>query len=103
MGNIVKVGMADLKALRHPAVLTTLGLGSCVGIALIDMRTNIIGLAHAMLPDSLQINNRSNTAVVDTAIDELIAEMGKLGTVKAGIVAKLAGEHRCFPFHNLRI
>jgi len=99
MENIVKVGMADLKALCHPAVLTTLGLGSCVGIALIDMKTNIIGMAHAMLPDSLQINNRSNTAkFVDTAVDALIIEMEKLGAVKSAIIAKLAGGAQMFSF-----
>jgi chemotaxis protein CheD len=101
MGNIVKVGMADLKALCHPAVLTTLGLGSCVGIALFDLRTNIIGLAHAMLPDSSQINNKSNTAkFVDTSIDALINEMEKLGAVKSGIVAKLAGGAQMFAFSH---
>ncbi|MDR1438687.1 MAG: chemotaxis protein CheD, partial [Clostridiales bacterium] len=31
---IIKVGMADLQAGRAPCMLTTLGLGSCVGISL---------------------------------------------------------------------
>ena len=99
MENIVKVGMADLKALCHPAVLTTLGLGSCVGIALIDMRTKVIGLAHDMLPDSSQINNKSNNSkLVDTAGDALIIEMERLGAVKSGIVAKIAGGAQMFSF-----
>ena len=29
MGNMIKVGMADLKACKCPDALTTLGLGSC--------------------------------------------------------------------------
>lgn len=36
MGNMIKVGMADLKACKCPDALTTLGLGSCVGVALYD-------------------------------------------------------------------
>ena len=32
MIEMIRVGMADLKASRHPSILTTLGLGSCVGI-----------------------------------------------------------------------
>ena len=52
MEELIKVGMADLKAARHPSKLTTLGLGSCVGIALYDKTTKIIGLAHIMLPSS---------------------------------------------------
>ncbi|NMB32939.1 MAG: chemotaxis protein CheD [Clostridium sp.] len=99
MGNIIKVGMADLKAMRHPAVLTTLGLGSCVGIALFDTSTNIIGLAHAMLPESSQIKNRANVAkFVDTAIDTLIAKMERLGAAREGIVAKLVGGSQMFAF-----
>ena len=36
MENMIKVGMADLKVCKSPDVLTTLGLGSCVGVALYD-------------------------------------------------------------------
>ena len=32
MGEIIKVGMADLKVCVSPDGLTTLGLGSCVGM-----------------------------------------------------------------------
>ena len=34
MANIVKVGMADLNLCQAPDGITTLGLGSCVGVAL---------------------------------------------------------------------
>ncbi len=36
MGEIIKVGMADLKTCVAPNGVTTLGLGSCVGIAIRD-------------------------------------------------------------------
>jgi chemotaxis protein CheD len=39
MNNVIKVGMADLRVGRHPCILTTLGLGSCVGVALYDPGT----------------------------------------------------------------
>ena len=38
--------MADYKAICSSGILVTLGLGSCVGIALYDPSTKIIGLAH---------------------------------------------------------
>ncbi len=38
-----------------PDGITTLGLGSCVGIAVRDPVTKIGGLAHIMLPDSTEI------------------------------------------------
>ena len=60
MGEIIKVGMADLNICKSPDGLTTLGLGSCVGIALRDPVTKIGGLAHVMLPDSTAIRNHDN-------------------------------------------
>ena len=33
MGEVIKVGMADLKTAKAPNTLTTLGLGSCIGTA----------------------------------------------------------------------
>lgn len=99
MGNIIRIGMADLKASHHPAILTTLGLGSCVGIALYDRTTKIVGLAHAMLPDSSQVKNKTNAAkFVDTAIELLVKEMLSLGASKKRIVAKLAGGAQMFTF-----
>ena len=95
----IKVGMADLQAARHPAVLTTLGLGSCVGIALFDRTTGTIGLAHCMLPDSTQSKNATNIAkFVDSAIDALITEMIRLGANRNKITAKLAGGAQMFSF-----
>ena len=52
MGNIVKVGMADLRIAKAPDVLTTLGLGSCIGLTLYDPVLKIGGMVHYMLPDS---------------------------------------------------
>ena len=55
MSNIIKVGMADLNVCKSPDGITTLGLGSCVGIAIRDPVAKVGGLAHVMLPDSTQI------------------------------------------------
>ncbi|MCL2619550.1 MAG: chemotaxis protein CheD [Defluviitaleaceae bacterium] len=93
------VGMADMKAVKHPGMLTTLGLGSCVGICLYDPISKVAGMAHCMLPDSTQITNNSNVAkFVDTATIRLINDMAKLGANKRNIVAKLAGGAQMFNF-----
>lgn len=98
---IIKVRMADLNVTRYPGVLTTLGLGSCVGIALYDPLTKIGGLAHIMLPDSTQIKNNSNIAkFADTATVKLIEEMIQIGAKKDRIVAKLAGGAQMFSFNQ---
>ena len=78
MGEVIKVGMADLKVCQYPDSLTTLGLGSCVGVALYDSRTKVTGLAHIMLPDSTAIKNNSNIAkIADTGIVETVRLMEK--------------------------
>lgn len=97
MGNMIKVGMADLKVCKCPDSLTTLGLGSCVGVALYDPVTKVSGLLHCMLPDSTQIRNNSNIAkFADTGIDELVRQMEALGANRSRLVAKLAGGAQMF-------
>ena len=97
MGVVIKVGMADLKTGKNPDVLTTLGLGSCIGIALWDPVTKIGGLAHVMLPDSTKIRNNSNIAkFADTGIAELVRQIEAMGVPKKRLVAKIAGGARMF-------
>jgi len=77
---MIKVGMADLKVCKAPEALTTLGLGSCIGVALYDPVTKVSGLLHCMLPDSTKIRNNSNKAkFADTGIEELIKQMVEIG------------------------
>lgn len=97
----IKVGMADLNVCVSPGILTTLGLGSCVGIVLYDPIKKVGGLAHIMLPDSTQIKNNSNLAkFADTGIKKLIDDMTKLGANKNRLVAKLAGGAQMFSFKS---
>ena len=92
MSTMIKVGMADLNICKYPDNITTLGLGSCVGIALYDPVTKLGGLAHIMLPDSTQIRQNANLAkFADTGIHEIIRLMQKNGAMKSRLVAKIAG------------
>lgn len=101
MGKMIKVGMADLNVCKSADILTTLGLGSCIGIVLYDPVSKVSGLAHIMLPDSTKIKNNSNKAkFADTAIDQVIKDMVKLGANKNRLVAKLAGGAQMFAFNS---
>ena len=94
---LIKVGMADLKCGKHPCGLTTLGLGSCIGVALYDPVTKVSGLLHCMLPDSQAFKQNTNLAkYADTGIDELIKQMSSLGANKSRLVAKIAGGAQMF-------
>ncbi|MCR4955998.1 MAG: chemotaxis protein CheD [Lachnospiraceae bacterium] len=97
MSQTIKVGMADLKTGKDTDMITTLGLGSCIGIALYDPSTKIGGLAHIMLPDSTAIKGSNNIAkFADTGIVELFNQMIKMGAKKPRITARIAGGAKMF-------
>lgn len=101
MGEIIKVGMADLKVVKSPDGVTTLGLGSCVGVAIRDPGTKIGGLAHIMLPDSSAIRNNTNIPkFADTGIEELVRQMVAAGANRGRLVAKIAGGAQMFSFSS---
>lgn len=93
MSEIIKVGMADLKTCKAPDGVITLGLGSCVGIALRDPVLQIGGLVHIMLPDSTAMrgNNSVLEKFADTGIDELVRQLVAMGANRNRLVAKIAG------------
>lgn len=94
--------MADLKTCTAPDAVTTLGLGSCVGVAIRDTGNCVGGLAHVMLPDSTTIrNSQTNIAkFADTGVEELVRQMEKLGAVRRRMVAKIAGGATMFSFQG---
>ncbi len=101
MGNMIKVGMADLKLCKAPDAITTLGLGSCVGIAIRDPITKIGGLAHIMLPDSTQFKGTVNVPkFADTGAKELVRIIVAAGANRSRLVAKIAGGAQMFAFSS---
>jgi len=95
MGVIV-VGMADLKVARSPDILTTLGLGSCVGITLFDKIHKIGGMAHVMLPTYKGFEGQNIAKFADSAIIELVNQLTRIGASRKQLVAKLAGGAHMF-------
>jgi chemotaxis protein CheD len=83
----VRVNVADWAVGRGDQVITTLGLGSCVAIAIHDPVTLVGGLAHVLLPvrsSSRASTNRAKFA--ETAVPMLLEEMARQG---AGPVSRL--------------
>lgn len=98
MSEIFRVGMAEYKAERSPAIIVCLGLGSCVGVVLYDKLTQIGGIAHVMLPNSnLSAKKEFNPGkFADTAIIGLVNEMIKLGANPKRLISKIAGGAQMF-------
>ena len=100
-GMMIKVGMADVNVCHSPDAITTLGLGSCVGVALYDKAAKVAGLVHVMLPDSTKVRQNQNRAkFADTGIDLLIEMLQKAGANRAMLTAKIAGGAQMFAFQS---
>lgn len=99
MSEMIKVGMADLNVCMAPNAITTIGLGSCVGIVLYDSNSKTSGMVHVMLPDSTKIRNNENPAkFADTGIDVLIQKLISIGANRNRLIAKIAGGAQMFAF-----
>ena len=93
---VIVVGMADLKVAKAPEILTTLGLGSCVGITLYDRVKKIGGMAHCMLPTYKGFEGQNRAKFVDSAVVELINQLVRIGASRNALVAKIAGGAHMF-------
>lgn len=101
MSEMIRVGMADLNICNAPNAITTLGLGSCVGIVLYDPNKKIAGLAHIMLPDSTRVKTNENKAkFADTGIDLLVQRLQAAGANRKDLKAKIAGGAQMFAFRS---
>ena len=100
----IKVGIADYKIAKSPDRLITIGLGSCIGIAIIDKKNCVGGLAHIMLPDSEKFNKVSNEIkFANLAIPILIKEMVENGAKENDMRAKIAGGASMFNFSDSKV
>ena len=96
MANTI-IGIADLAVAQGANTLTTLGLGSCVGLVLYDKHTKIGGMAHIMLPEAPgNVEQKHKAKYADTAFTELMRLVLKAGATKSMLVAKLAGGAHMF-------
>lgn len=94
----IKVGISDYKVSQAPNKLITLGLGSCVGIAIYDKNSKVGGLSHIMLPDSsLFRRDIRPEKFADLAIPEMVEKISN-GRGSRGLVAKIAGGASMFSF-----
>lgn len=94
----VRVGIAESGVVTDPDSISTLGLGSCVGVTLYDEKRRIAGMVHVMLPSTELAKgtdfNRSKFA--DSAIPDLLKQMILYGASERRVKAKLAGGAQMF-------
>lgn len=96
-----RVGIADLNVSKSPDRIITVGLGSCIGIALYDRINGVGGLLHIMLPDSTQFKNINNPLKFsDLGIPIMIDKMRIKGANVRNLKAKISGGASMFNFSD---
>ena len=95
--------MGEIEVSKHPGdELVAHGLGSCIGLALIDRMSGVAGMAHVVLPESGDSGDEPGK-FADLAVPALIDQMQKAGAVLRQLDAVLAGGARMFELGEMDI
>jgi chemotaxis protein CheD len=89
------VGLAEYAISRSPDdVLVAYGLGSCVGVVMVDAPTGLCGLLHAVLPkagDGIDAGELNPHKYVENGIESLIALLKKEGANPSRLIVRIIG------------
>ncbi len=89
---MIEVGVGDLAIAQHPHYLMTPALGSCVGLCLWDAQLKQGGLAHIMLPTTLDSSTPgTERRFASFAVAETVRLLQEAGSPRRRLVAKLTG------------
>jgi chemotaxis protein CheD len=95
----VLVTMAEIQILKGSGTFTCLGLGSCIGLCILDPVANIGGCAHIMLPESFADKKGERPGkFADTGVPALIQMMERLGAQRSRMVVAMAGGAQVFKY-----
>jgi len=87
----VIIGIGEWAVEKNPAILVTLGLGSCVGVCIRDPIAKVGGIVHVMLPDSGAKPTNTPGKFADTGVALVVDELIKMGAARNRLEAKIAG------------
>lgn len=93
------VGIAQLRTAGPGESLATLGLGSCVVVALYDQISKYGSLTHIMLPHEAFGRRREGENMfkyADVAIPEAVRMLEEKGCARSSLSAKIAGGAHMF-------
>lgn len=99
----VKMGEIELTT-KMSVVLAALSLGSCIGLAVYDVKSKMAGMAHIVLPDSnISYKNLAEEKpgkYADLAVPALLGKMLSLGSKKENLIIKIAGGAQMFNLND---
>ncbi len=93
---LIMVATGEYAIARHPEVLSTAALGSCVGITIWDPFRHVGGMAHVMLPTPSDTAVKGNVSrFASIAVPEMVERLST-GGARHRLVAKLCGGSAMF-------
>jgi chemotaxis protein CheD len=97
METVVRMGEASASNSAGD-VLACIGLGSCIGLTLVDRSKGVAALAHVMLPEATQPDPPQPHKFADLAVPALIALALAQGASRHRLEACLVGGAAMFSF-----
>ena len=102
---VMVVGISDCKVSADPETsLMTYALGSCIGIAVHDLRTRVSGLLHFLLPESDIDRDKASAnpcMFADTGISLLCEKMRQQGAKTSSLRAMVIGGAQVVTGHEM--
>lgn len=93
----IAVGLGRMAAsAQRGQVLSALGLGSCIGLVMMDPGAGVAGMAHVMLPTARGEVGELAGKYADTAAPALLAAVTALGARRRLLTVKIAGGAHMF-------
>ena len=95
----ISVRMGELATSSDPGTgLVSIGLGSCIGLALVDASARVAGLAHVMLPGpgADVASTRPPGTFADTGVPALLEAVLKAGARRMCLSAVIVGGAQMF-------
>lgn len=78
--------------------LRALGLGSCIGLCVVDPAIKLACIAHIMLPEARTADPPAAGKYADTAVPYVVREMAARGAVKSRLRSAIVGGAQLFNF-----
>lgn len=86
------VGLGEARVSREPGeILVAYGLGSCLGICMVDPVARVSGLLHAVLPERSNGAEALSPKYVDSGMAGLLTRMAEAGAERKRLIVRMAG------------
>ncbi|MBN1368581.1 MAG: chemotaxis protein CheD [Dehalococcoidales bacterium] len=86
------VGLGEMQVtMRQSAVLSCIGLGSCIAVCIYDSLFKVGGMVHIVLPQHDGLSEKNVAKYANTGVPLLIKEVLRQGASRSHLTVKIAG------------